>query len=90
MGLTASLQAWRREKNECWERNDDSDCGSDKQLAKHMTERVYLHIIKRAAIELHCNNMRHYYFSFGLHVLQKISFSILARICTAAAPQSHI
>jgi hypothetical protein len=31
----------------------------------------YLHMIKRAAIELHCDNMRHYYFSSGLHVLQK-------------------
>jgi hypothetical protein len=50
-----------------------SDCGSDEQFSKHMTEHVYLHMIKTAAIELHCDNMRHYYFSSGLHVLQKFS-----------------
>jgi len=72
MGLTANLQVLEKRKNECWERNDNSNCGSDEQLSKHMTEYVYLHIIKKAAIELHCDNMRHYYLSSGLHVLQKI------------------
>jgi hypothetical protein len=38
-----------------------------------MTEHVYLHMIKRAPIELHCDNMMHYYFSSGLHVLHKFS-----------------
>ena len=39
-----------------------------------MIERVYLHMIKRAAFDLHRDNMRHYYyFSSGLHALQKFS-----------------
>ena len=65
-------RSWRREKmsvgNEMIIAIEDPTNNSPS-----IWQPVYLHMIKRAAIELHCDNMRHYYFSSGLHMLQKFS-----------------
>ena len=91
MGPRASLQVLEKRKNECWEWNDNSDCGSDDRFSKHMTEPVLSPHDKKNSNLITLWQYDALLFFIWYARVTKIQFAVLARIWTAAAaPQSYL